>query len=143
MSSRLRGDLVVNNLVGYAFTTGKVLMKSDGTPWRPLVHIEDISRAFLAVLEAPRDVVHDQAFNVGSTTENYRIREVAQLVEELVPGSTVELAEHAGPDKRNYRVDVRQALLARSCLSNRSGRCARASRSSPTRTEPRRSPSTT
>ena len=104
MSYRLRGDLVVNNLVGYALTTGKVLMKSDGTPWRPLVHIEDIARAFLALLEAPRDVVHDQAFNVGSTTENYRIREVAQLVEELVPGSTVELAEHAGPDKRNYRV---------------------------------------
>jgi nucleoside-diphosphate-sugar epimerase len=104
MSHRLRGDLVVNNLVGYALTTGKVLMKSDGTPWRPLVHIEDIARAFLALLEAPRDVVHNEPFNVGSTSENYRIRDVAHLVEELVPGSTVELAEHAGPDKRNYRV---------------------------------------
>ncbi|MET0421959.1 MAG: SDR family oxidoreductase [Acidimicrobiia bacterium] len=104
MSYRLRGDLVVNNLVGYAFATGKVFMKSDGTPWRPLVHIEDIARAFLALLEAPRDVVHDEAFNVGATTENYRIRDVAALVEELVPGSSVELAQDAGPDKRNYRV---------------------------------------
>jgi nucleoside-diphosphate-sugar epimerase len=104
MSYRLRGDLVVNNLVGYAFTTGKVFMKSDGTPWRPLVHIEDISRAFLALFEAPRDVVHDEAFNVGATAENYRIRDVAALVEELVQGSTVELAKDAGPDKRNYRV---------------------------------------
>jgi nucleoside-diphosphate-sugar epimerase len=105
VSSRLRGDLVVNNLVGYAVTTGRVLMKSDGTPWRPLVHIEDIARAFLAVIEAPRDKVHLEAYNIGSTTENYRIRDVARIVEEVVPGSEVTFADGAGPDLRNYRVN--------------------------------------
>jgi len=105
VSPRLRGDLVVNNLVGYAVTSGEVLIKSDGTPWRPLVHIEDISRAFLAVLDAPREVVHDQAFNVGATSENYRISEVAAIVEEVVPGSRVRYAEGGGPDARCYRVD--------------------------------------
>jgi nucleoside-diphosphate-sugar epimerase len=104
-SSKLRGDLVVNNLVGYAVTTGDVLIKSDGTPWRPLVHIEDISRAFVAVLHAPREVVHDQAFNVGATAENYRISEVGAIVEQVVPGSRVRYAEGAGPDSRCYRVD--------------------------------------
>jgi nucleoside-diphosphate-sugar epimerase len=103
-SSRLRGDLVVNNLVGYAVTTGEVFLKSDGTPWRPLVHIEDISLAFCALLEAPLDLVHCQAFNVGRTSENYRIREVAAIVEEVVPGSRVTFADNAGPDLRNYRV---------------------------------------
>jgi nucleoside-diphosphate-sugar epimerase len=105
VSARLRGDLVVNNLVGYAVTTGEVLIKSDGTPWRPLAHIEDISRAFLAVLQAPRDVVHDQAFNVGQTDENYRISEVAEIVEAVVPGSRVQYAEGGGPDVRSYRVN--------------------------------------
>ena len=105
VSPRLRGDLVVNNLVGYAVTTGEVLIKSDGTPWRPLVHIEDITRAFLAVLEAPRELVHDEAFNVGRTEENYRIREVAEIVEEVVPGSRVQYAEGGGPDVRCYRVN--------------------------------------
>jgi nucleoside-diphosphate-sugar epimerase len=105
MSPRLRGDLVVNNLAGYAFTSGEVLIKSDGMPWRPLVHIADISRAFLAVLHAPRELVHNQAFNVGSTAENYRVREVADMVEELVPNSRVTYAADASPDKRNYRVD--------------------------------------
>ncbi len=104
MSPRLRGDLVVNNLVAWAMTTGEVRMTSDGTPWRPLVHIEDIARAFLALLDAPREQVHDRPFNVGRTEENYRIREVARLVEEVVPGSTITFAEGAGPDKRNYRV---------------------------------------
>ncbi|HXH08836.1 MAG TPA: NAD(P)-dependent oxidoreductase [Alphaproteobacteria bacterium] len=113
VSPRLRADLVVNNLVGYAFTTGEVLIKSDGTPWRPLVHIEDISRAFLAVLQAPREVIHNQAFNVGRTTENYRVRELADLVQEIVPSSVVRYAEGASPDLRNYRVDcskIRQVL---------------------------------
>jgi nucleoside-diphosphate-sugar epimerase len=105
VSPRLRADLVVNNLVGYAYTTGEVLIQSDGTPWRPLVHIEDISRAFLAVLEAPRELVHGEAFNVGSTSENYRIREIAEMVREVVPGSRVTYAPGASPDKRNYRVD--------------------------------------
>jgi nucleoside-diphosphate-sugar epimerase len=105
VSARLRGDLVVNNLVGYAVTTGDVLIKSDGTPWRPLVHIEDISRAFVAALQAPREVVHDQAFNVGQTEENYRISEVAEIVEAVVPGSRVRYAEGGGPDTRCYRVN--------------------------------------
>jgi nucleoside-diphosphate-sugar epimerase len=105
VSPRLRGDLVVNNLTGYAFTIGEVLLKSDGTPWRPLVHIEDISRAFLSMLEAPRELVHNQAFNVGGTGENYQIRDVAALVQATVPGSRVAFAEGAGPDTRCYRVD--------------------------------------
>jgi nucleoside-diphosphate-sugar epimerase len=82
-----------------------VHLQSDGTPWRPLVHVQDISAAFQAVLEAPREVVHDQAFNVGRTGENYRIREVAEMVREVVPGSEVTFAEGAGPDLRCYRVD--------------------------------------
>lgn len=104
MSPRLRGDLVVNNLVGHAFTTGKVLIKSDGTPWRPLVHIQDIARAFVAVLEAPREKVHNEAFNVGRTEENYRVREVADMVAQVVPNSKVEYAPGANADIRNYRV---------------------------------------
>jgi nucleoside-diphosphate-sugar epimerase len=104
VSSRLRGDLVVNNLVGYAFTTGDVLIKSDGMPWRPLVHIEDIARAFVAVLEAPRELVHNEAFNVGMTSENYRVREVADMVAQTVPSSKVTYAGDASPDARNYRV---------------------------------------
>ncbi|HVM41679.1 MAG TPA: SDR family oxidoreductase [Acidimicrobiia bacterium] len=104
-SPRLRGDLVLNNLTGYAYATGEVFMKSDGSPWRPLVHIEDISRAFVAALEAPREVVHNLAVNVGRTEENYRIAEVAAIVEEVVPGSRVVLAESARPDARNYRVN--------------------------------------
>ncbi|MGE0622650.1 MAG: NAD-dependent epimerase/dehydratase family protein [Pseudomonadales bacterium] len=105
VSPRLRFDLVVNNLVAWAFTTGKVHIKSDGTPWRPLVHVEDIARAYVAALEAPRDAVHGQAFNVGQTSENYRIREVADLVERQVPNCEIEFAADGGPDKRCYRVD--------------------------------------
>jgi len=105
MSRRLRADLVVNNLVGYALTTGEVLIKSDGTPWRPLVHVEDLCRAFLAVLEAPRERVHDQAFNVGRTGENFQIRQVAETVAAAVPGSRVTFAPGGTADTRNYRVD--------------------------------------
>jgi len=105
VSPRLRADIVVNNLVGVAYTTGDVLIQSDGTPWRPLVHIEDIARAFLAVLEAPREAVHNEAFNVGRTEENYRVRDLAQMVQEIVPGSQVRYAEGGGPDPRCYRVD--------------------------------------
>ena len=104
LSPHHRGDLVVNNLVAFAFATGEVLMKSDGTPWRPLVHIEDISRTFLAMLQAPRELVHREAFNVGADEENYQIRDVARIVEEVVAGSRIALAEGAGPDKRSYRV---------------------------------------
>jgi nucleoside-diphosphate-sugar epimerase len=105
VSPRLRADIVVNNLVGRAFTTGEIRIESDGTPWRPLVHIEDISRAFLAVLEAPREAIHNQAFNVGQSTENYRISEIAEMVRAVVPGSRVSYAEGGGPDPRCYRVD--------------------------------------
>src|SRR6266850_2453263 len=104
-SPRLRFDIVLNNLVAWAYTSGKVMLKSDGTPWRPIVHIEDISRAFLAVLSAPREVVHGQAFNVGRNDQNYRIREIAQIVKETVPGCEIAFADDAGPDKRNYRAD--------------------------------------
>ncbi len=104
VSPRLRLDLVLNNLVAWALTTGRIHMLSDGTPWRPIVHIEDISRAFLAVLEAPREKVHDQAFNVGRTAENYRVRELAEIVAEVVPDCEITYAEGAGPDKRCYRV---------------------------------------
>lgn len=105
LSPRLRADLVVNNLVGYSVTQGRVLMKSDGSPWRPLIHIEDISRAFVAVLNAPRDAVHNEVFNVGSTDENYQIKDVARIVESTVDGASVQLADSAGPDIRDYRVN--------------------------------------
>lgn len=104
-SPRLRLDIVVNNLTAIAMTTGQVRLESDGSPWRPLVHIEDISRAFLAMLEAPREFVHDQAFNVGRQEDNVQVRDIAEMVRDAVPGSTVSLAEGAGPDLRNYRVD--------------------------------------
>ena len=105
VSPRLRFDLVLNNLVAWAFTTGRVLIKSDGTPWRPIVHIEDIGLAFLAVLDAPRETTHNRALNVGVTAENYRIRDLAEIVRETVPGSVIEYAKDGGPDPRNYRVD--------------------------------------
>ena len=114
-SPRLRADLMVNNLVGYALLTGEVLMKSDGTPWRPLVHADDIAAAFLAVLEAPRDVVHNEAFNVGQTKENYQVRDVARIVNAEVPESKLEFASGAVADIRDYRVDfskIEQALPA-------------------------------
>jgi nucleoside-diphosphate-sugar epimerase len=108
VSRRLRGDIVVNNLVGHAYTTGKVLVQSDGTPWRPLVHLRDIVDAFIACLRAPIDAVHDQAFNVGRSSENFQIRQVASLVAEVVPGCEVAFAPGASPDARNYRVDFRK-----------------------------------
>ena len=115
VSPRLRVDVVVNNLVGYAHTAGEVLIQSDGTPWRPLVHVGDIASAFLAVLEAPRELVHDQAFNVGASSENYRIREVAEIVEETVPGARASFAAGGGPDK---------ALLPGRLLEDRSSAAA-------------------
>jgi nucleoside-diphosphate-sugar epimerase len=105
VSPRLRFDLVTNNLTAWAFTTGRVYLKSDGTPWRPIVHIEDISLAYIAALHAPRDVVHNEAFNVGTTTENYQMREIAEIVKEIVPSCEIDYALDAGPDKRCYRVD--------------------------------------
>jgi len=108
VSRRLRADIVVNNLVGHAVTTGKVLLQSDGTPWRPLVHIGDIIHAFICCLSAPVDAIHNQAFNVGRQSENFRIREVAELVAQVVPNAEVTFAPGASPDTRNYRVDFRK-----------------------------------
>lgn len=105
LSPRHRFDLVLNNLVAWAMATKRIHMKSDGTPWRPIVHIEDIAHAFIAVLAAPREAVHNQAFNVGQTAENYQIRELAEIVSETVPGCQIDYAEGAGPDTRCYRVD--------------------------------------
>jgi len=104
-SPRLRLDIVVNNLTAVAMTTGQVRLESDGSPWRPLVHVEDISRAFLAALEAPRELVHDQAFNVGRPDDNVQVRDIAEMVRDAVPGSRLSFADAAGPDLRNYRVD--------------------------------------
>lgn len=112
VSPRLRADLVVNNLVGYAFTTGKVLILSDGTPWRPVIHVQDVCKAFLAVLHAPRELVHNHAFNVGQTQENYRVNEIADIVREIVPGSAVQYASGGGPDLRCYRVDCSKLASA-------------------------------
>jgi len=105
VSPRLRLDIVLNNLVACGITTGQILLKSDGTPWRPIVHIEDISRAFIAALHAEPDAVAGQAFNVGQTNQNYQIREIAEAVANVVPGCRVEVAPDAGPDKRSYRVN--------------------------------------
>lgn len=105
VSPRHRFDLVLNNLVAWAVTTGQVLIKSDGSPWRPIIHIEDIARGMIAALEAPREAIHNQVFNVGQTSENYQVSQIAEIVVETVPGSSVEYAEGGGPDKRNYRVD--------------------------------------
>lgn len=104
LSPRLRFDLVVNNLTAWAVATGQIRMLSDGTPWRPLVHVDDVSRAVVAVLEAPREAVHNQAFNVGHDDENYRVRDVAAIVGEEVPGCQVSFADGASPDARSYRV---------------------------------------
>jgi nucleoside-diphosphate-sugar epimerase len=105
VSPRLRVDLVLNNLVGWAFTTGKVKIMSDGTPWRPLIHVEDIAQATLAVLEAPREAVHNEAFNVGRPEENYQVRDLAEIVRETVGDCEIEYAGNGDPDPRSYRVD--------------------------------------
>ena len=104
VSPRLRGDIVINNLVAYAYATGEVRMQSDGSPWRPFAHIEDISRGFLAALEAPREAIHNEAFNIGRKEDNHQIRDVAAMIEQTVPDATVTLAAGAGPDTRTYRV---------------------------------------
>ena len=104
VSPRLRLDIVLNDFVAAALTTGKIYIKSDGTPWRPIVHVRDIVGAIIATLDAPKEAIHNQVFNVGQTAENYRIRELAQIVAETVPGSAVEYAPDGGPDKRCYRV---------------------------------------
>jgi nucleoside-diphosphate-sugar epimerase len=108
LSPRLRADVVLNNLVCWAHTTGRVRIMSDGTPWRPIVHVHDIARAFAAALTAPREAIHNQAFNVGVNDENYQVRELAEIVQQVVPGSRIEYAKDGGPDPRCYRVDFRK-----------------------------------
>jgi nucleoside-diphosphate-sugar epimerase len=105
VSPRLRADVVLNNLVCWAHTTGRIRIMSDGTPWRPIVHVQDIARAFAAALVAPREAIHNQAFNVGSNGENYQVMELAEIVRATVPGCKVEFGPGAGPDPRSYRVD--------------------------------------
>src|SRR5262249_24610590 len=115
VSPRMRFDIVLNNLTAWAVTTGRIYLKSDGTPWRPIVHIEDISQPFIAALEAPMEAVSNQAFNVGQTAHNYRIRDLAEIVASVIPGCAIEFAADAGPDTRNYRVScekIRRVLPA-------------------------------
>jgi nucleoside-diphosphate-sugar epimerase len=104
-SPRLRFDLVVNNLVAWAHTTGKVMLKSDGTPWRPVVHVRDIASAFIAALETPREDVHSKAVNIGDSTENYQVRDIAGIVAKVVPDCELAMADGASPDTRCYRVN--------------------------------------
>jgi nucleoside-diphosphate-sugar epimerase len=112
MSPRLRADLVVNRLTGFAFATGEVPLESDGSPWRSLVHVQDVAAAARAVIGAPRGVVHAETFNVGLTEENYRIREVAAMVCDVVPGCNIVMAKDAGPDARSYRVSCEKIAAA-------------------------------
>src|SRR5262245_1734527 len=112
LSPRLRFDIVLNNLVAHAVTTGRIYLKSDGSPWRPIVHIEDISRAFIAAVEAPEQSVFNQAFNVGQTAHNYRIRDLAEIVASVVPNCELGFAPDAGPDKRSYRVSFEKIKRA-------------------------------
>jgi nucleoside-diphosphate-sugar epimerase len=112
VSPRIRFDIVLNNLTAWGYTTGRILLKSDGTPWRPLVHIEDISLGAIAALEAPKEVVRGQSFNVGRNTENYQMRQLAEIVRDTVPGCEIAFADGAEPDKRNYRVDFAKYTAA-------------------------------
>jgi nucleoside-diphosphate-sugar epimerase len=112
MSPRMRFDIVLNNLTAFAVTRGVIYLKSDGTPWRPIAHIEDISRAFVEALEAPEETVFNEAFNVGCTAHNYRMREIAEIVADVVPGCSIEVAPDAGPDKRSYRVSFEKIARA-------------------------------
>jgi len=105
VSERLRVDLVVNNLTAWAFTTGKIKIMSDGSPWRPLIHIRDICDAFIAVLTADKELIHSQAFNVGKNSENYQVRDIAALIKKKLPGCSIEFTGEHGSDSRSYKVD--------------------------------------
>ncbi len=109
LSPRLRADIVLNNLVCWAVTTGRVTMLTDGSPWRPLVHVEDVAAVISLVLTAPREIIHNQVFNVGVPGENYRVRDLAEIVCDAVPGSEIVLVPHAGGDTRDYRVSFDEA----------------------------------
>ncbi|HYW33919.1 MAG TPA: SDR family oxidoreductase [Balneolaceae bacterium] len=103
-SPRMRFDIVLNNLSGLAWTTGEIKMISDGTPWRPLVHVKDISKSISCVLKAPREVVHNEIFNVGDSDENYQVKEIAQVVKEAFPGCEISFGNNVDEDNRSYRV---------------------------------------
>jgi len=121
VSPRMRFDLVLNNLVAWACTTGRVHIKSDGSPWRPIVHVEDVGRAFLAVLAAPRDTVYNQALNVGQTTENYRVRDLAEIIRDVVPQRGPDHRELPGPRSRRDHPGRRSGLPRRVRGGRRSG----------------------
>lgn len=105
ISRSMRLDLVVNNLSAWGFLNNKVAVNSDGTPWRPLIHVEDVCRAFIAALKAPPEKINNQAFNVGLNEENYQVKDIARQVKEIIPGCQVEILNKTGPDERTYRVD--------------------------------------
>ncbi len=105
VSPRLRLDIVLNNLVGWAVTVGKIQIMSDGSPWRPLVHVQDVAQAFACELQGPLELVCNHAFNVGMNSENYQVRELAAIVQQVSPTCSIEYSGKAGPDPRNYRVD--------------------------------------
>lgn len=111
VSPRTRFDLVVNNLSGWAHTAGIIKVMSDGTPWRPLVHIEDISRAALAAATAPLETIHNQAFNVGRNDANYQVRDIAEAVKSAFPAAKLEITGETGGDPRSYKVDFTKALI--------------------------------
>jgi len=108
VSPRLRLDLVLNNLMALAYTTGRVFIKGDGTPWRPLVHVQDVARSFIAVLNTPREAVHNEGFLVGNENENYRVRDIAEVVRQTVHGCHIEYAQQPSPDRRCCRGDFRK-----------------------------------
>jgi len=105
ISPKLRVDLVVNNLVGWALTTGQIKILSDGTPWRPLIHAEDIARAFIAVIEAPKEVIKGEAFNVGKNSENYQVKDIATMIKAVLPDCEIIITGEHGPDSRTYKVN--------------------------------------
>jgi len=111
VSPSLRLCLVVNNLVAWAYLTGKVAIMSDGTPWRPIIHVEDLCRAFAAALEAPVENIHNQALNVGLDQENFQVKDIAIQVEKIVPRCTLEILNKTGPDERTYRVDFSKITI--------------------------------
>ena len=129
VSPRLRGDIVVNNLVAYAYATGEVRMQSDGSPWRPFAHVEDISRGFLAALEAPREAIHNEAFNVGRDEDNHQIRDVARMVEATVPDATRDARRRRRPRHAHLPRLVREDPQRPARASSRSGRSSAGSRS--------------
>lgn len=114
ISPKLRLDLVVNNLIGWAITTGEIRIMSDGTPWRPLIHAEDIARAFIAVIEAPKEIVNRQAFNTGQNEENYQVKDIAKMIGKIVPNCKIVISGEHGSDSRSYKVNfdkIKNTLL--------------------------------